>query len=225
MLTIATSERLAPHRPPAPCLAALDDAAPGPSVAVLLNANAKQVNARVRRALSLVVPHEHVFLSESAEQASAIAEEVVARRYRTVFTGGGDGTFVSWVNRILERAERRARAAAALRRPRARHRQRGRRGGRRDPPPRARPRPLPARRGGAAPAALDLAHLRAGRRTPFAGVGIDAAVLNDYVWVKDRLADTPLRRLGLGARATASPSRSARRRAICSSAAPATARS
>ena len=24
---------------------------------------------------------------------------------RTVFTGGGDGTFVSWVNHILDRAE------------------------------------------------------------------------------------------------------------------------
>ncbi|MGC3998442.1 MAG: hypothetical protein QM767_13635 [Anaeromyxobacter sp.] len=38
-----------------------------------------------------------------------------------------------------------------------------------------------------------------GRRTPFAGVGIDAAVLNDYNWVKGQLCDTPLRRLGLGA--------------------------
>jgi hypothetical protein len=38
-----------------------------------------------------------------------------------------------------------------------------------------------------------------GRRTPFAGVGIDAAVLNDYNWVRTRLAGTPLRRLGLGA--------------------------
>src|SRR6266545_3461926 len=56
-----------------------------PGVAVLLNANAKAVNARVRQALSLVVPDEHLFFSTSHEEASAIAEEVVARRYGTVF--------------------------------------------------------------------------------------------------------------------------------------------
>lgn len=174
-----------------------DLAAPFPGVAVLLNANAKQVNARVRRSLSLVVPDEHVYLSASAEEATAIAEEVVARRYRTVFTGGGDGTFVSWVNRILESAERRAarpprfgvlalgtgNAVAGVMGATRRH-------------------------------AHDLARFlrgevdqvrqldlltAAGRRTPFAGVGIDAAVLNDYVWMKERLADTPLRPFGLGA--------------------------
>ena len=58
---IATSERAASLRPPVPCLAPAPESSPGPGVAVLLNANAKQVNARVRRALSLVVPHEHVF--------------------------------------------------------------------------------------------------------------------------------------------------------------------
>jgi diacylglycerol kinase family enzyme len=196
MLRIANSEGLHPHRPASACRGATDAAA-GPGVAVLLNANAKQVNAHVRRALSLVVPDEHVFVSESAEQASAIADVVVARRYRTVFTGGGDGTFVAWVNRILESAER-----IAARPPRF---------------------GILALGTGNAVAEVvgatrrhvnDLArYLRgevdqvrrldlltaAGRRTPFAGIGIDAAVLNDYVWIKERLADTPLRSLGLGA--------------------------
>jgi hypothetical protein len=81
---------------------------PGAEVAVLLNANAKQVNAEVRRALSRVVAGEHLFMSRNQDDAIEIAEEVVARRYGTVFTGGGDGTFVAWVNRILESAERRA---------------------------------------------------------------------------------------------------------------------
>ncbi len=166
-------------------------------VAVLLNANAKAVNAQVRRALSLVVPDEHLFLSKSHEEASAIAEEVVTRRYGTVFTGGGDGTFVGWVNRILENAERRA----------AR-------------PPRFGVLALGtgnavAEMVGASPRrhAQDLArYVRGevgqvrqldlltceGRRTPFAGVGVDAAVLNDYNWLKGRLAGTPLERLGLG---------------------------
>ncbi len=188
--SVATAERYTGFAP--------TFASPSAEVAVLLNANAKQVNARVRHALSSVVPHEHLFLSRSPDEAAAIADEVVARRYRTVFTGGGDGTFVGWVNRILESAERRA----------AR-------------PPRfgvlalgtgnavagmvgATPRRhvedlLRYVRGDAARVRrLDLLTC-GGRRTPFAGVGVDAAVVNDYVWVKSQLEGTPLRRLGLGA--------------------------
>ena len=74
--------------------------------AVLLNANAKQVTPRVRHALSSVVAAEHLFFSRDAEEANAIADTVVTRRYGTVFTGGGDGTFVSWVNRILDASRR-----------------------------------------------------------------------------------------------------------------------
>ena len=64
----------------------------------------------MRRALLGVLPDEHLFSPEEPRRGRVIAEEVVARRYRTVFTGGGDGTFVAWVNRILEtrRAPRRA---------------------------------------------------------------------------------------------------------------------
>jgi diacylglycerol kinase family enzyme len=166
-------------------------------VAVLLNGNAKAVNADVRRALSLVVPDEHLFFSTTHEEASAIADEVVARRYGTVFTGGGDGTFVGWVNRILESAERRC----------AR-------------PPRFGVLALGtgnavAEMVGATPRrhAQDLARFVRGevetvrrldlltcegRRTPFAGAGIDAAVLNDYVWLKRALSGTPIAKLGVG---------------------------
>jgi diacylglycerol kinase family enzyme len=187
--TVATAQRLAPD--PAAF------AAPPAGVAVLLNANAKAVNAQVRRALSLVVPDEDLYISKNHEEASAIADEVVARRYATVFTGGGDGTFVGWVNRILECAERRA-----------------------APPPRFGVLALGTGNAvagmlGATPRrhAHDLARFVRGeagtvrrlelltcegRRTPFAGVGIDAAVLNDYIWVKDRLVGTPLERLGVG---------------------------
>jgi diacylglycerol kinase family enzyme len=166
-------------------------------VAVLLNANAKQVNASVRKALSRVVPDEHLFLSRSAAEANEIADEVVTRRYRTVFSAGGDGTFVSWVNRILESAERRAarpprfgvlalgtgNAVAEMVGATRSHAQdlarfvRGEVGA--------------VRR-------LDLLTCD-GRRTPFAGVGIDAAVVNDYNWMRTRLSETRLRKLGLGA--------------------------
>lgn len=171
--------------------------APGARVAVLLNANAKQVCPAVRRALSRIVADEHLYLSSTHDEADAIAEKVVSRRYATVFTGGGDGTFVAWVNRILEAAER----------------LRGR-------PPRfgvlalgtgnavagmvgANPRrhveDLARYVRGEVPRTRRLDLLTCdGRRTPFAGVGLDAAVLNDYIWLKERLSCTPLRRLGLG---------------------------
>ncbi len=181
----------APHFDPASQLA------PGAGVAVLLNARAKAVNDGVRRALSLVVPPEDLYLSRCHDEAAEIADRVVARRYRTVFTGGGDGTFVAWVNRILDASERR----------RAR-------------PPRFGVLALGtgnavAEMVGATPRrhAEDLARYLSGevkgsrrldlvtcegRRTPFAGVGTDAAVLNDYIWLKERLAGTPIQGLGLG---------------------------
>ena len=167
-------------------------------VAVLLNARAKAVKPGVIEALSRVVPREDLFVSRSGQEAAEIADWVVARRYQTVFTGGGDGTFVSWVNRILEAAERRH-----------------------QPAPRFGVLALGtgnavAELVGASPRrhASDLSRFLAGefgatrridlvscegRRTPFAGVGIDAAILNDYNWLKQQLAGTPLKGLGLGA--------------------------
>ena len=49
-------------------------------VAVLLNANPKQVNAGVKRALSSVLADEHLYFSTSPDDAARIAEKVVARR-------------------------------------------------------------------------------------------------------------------------------------------------
>ena len=167
-------------------------------VAVLLNGNAKAVNASVRAAFSSMVPDEHLFFSTTPDEASHIAEEVVARRYGTVFTGGGDGTFVAWVNRIVEAAERRAarpprfgvlalgtgNAVAGMVGARVRRHAH-------DLARYLRGEVNRVRR-------LDLLTC-AGRRTPFAGVGVDGAVLNDYNWIRTKLAGTPAARLGLGA--------------------------
>jgi diacylglycerol kinase family enzyme len=165
--------------------------------AVLLNANAKQVNAAMRDALARVVPAEDLFFSRSVDDANRIADTVVARRYRTVFTGGGDGTFVSWVNRILDRAEHRAvplprfgvlalgtgNAVAEVVGARANA-------------------PVESLRAWLAGRATGLTRLDLltcnGRRTPFAGVGIDAAVVNDYNWLKRRFGAGALRAAATG---------------------------
>jgi diacylglycerol kinase family enzyme len=172
--------------------------APEPNrAAVLLNANAKQVNARVREELARIVPRDDVFLSRSVEDAHRIAQTVVARGYRTVFTGGGDGTFVGWMNRILD-ACRRSQARAprfgvlALGTGNAVAHLVGARSA-------TAAGALGAWRSGGANGTRRLEMLTCdGRRTPFAGIGVDAAVVNDYRWLKDRLAGTALRPLASG---------------------------
>jgi diacylglycerol kinase family enzyme len=168
-----------------------------PATAVLLNANARQVNDRVRQAIASLVPAHDLFLSRGPDEAARIAETVVGRRYGTVFTGGGDGTFVGWVNRILDRTEER-----------------------RVPAPRfgvmalgtgnAVAEVVGARKDGHVQQLreflaggvhrtrrLDLIACE-GKRTPFAGLGIDAAVLNDYNWLKGKLRETAARGLSTG---------------------------
>jgi diacylglycerol kinase family enzyme len=167
-------------------------------VAVLLNSRAKAVTKSVLRTLSLIVPREDLFLSNSDQEAAEIADWVVARRYQTVFTGGGDGTFVAWINRIIDAAERRHQRAPrfgvlALGTGNAVAEMVG-------ATPRRHARDLSRFLAGefSGTRHLDLVSCE-GRRTPFAGVGIDAAILNDYLWVKDQLAGTPLQALGCGA--------------------------
>ena len=165
--------------------------------AVLLNANAKQVSTRLVRSLERIVPEDDLFLSRSAKDARAIADAVVSRRYETVFTGGGDGTFVGWVNEILSSAERRGaplprfgvlalgtgNAVAEVV------------GARFD----GHVANLTAFAKGEATRVRQLELLTCeGRRTPFAGLGIDAAVLNDYCWLKKQLGETALRRFATG---------------------------
>jgi diacylglycerol kinase family enzyme len=152
--------------------------------AVLLNANAKQVSPRVREALSGLMPEGSLFFSRDADEAHRIADTVVSRGFGTVFTGGGDGTFVSWVNHILDRTETRSAPA-----PRFGVLALGTGNAVAEMVGAGRPiddlrrhlsgEVLPGRR-------LDLVSCE-GRRTPFASAGLDAAVLNDYNWVRTRL--------------------------------------
>jgi diacylglycerol kinase family enzyme len=165
--------------------------------AVLLNGNARHVDDGTLRALGAVVPANDLFLSRSLDDARHIADTVISRGYDTVFTGGGDGTFVGWVNLILDRAERWATTpphfgVLALGTGNAVAEMVGARSD-------AHVENLTAFARGATTRLCRLDLLTCdGRRTPFAGVGIDAAVLNDYRWLKSRLEGTALSRVGLG---------------------------
>jgi len=172
-------------------------------VAVLLNANARSVSDGLKRDLENFVPPEDLYYSRNFDDARAISRQVLDRGYRTILTGGGDGTFVGYVNCLFEQAQQ-PRASSA-------------RGAYKLLPVPAHAVELPrfgvlrlgtgnavAEFAGASGRKLGVVedilrarsgevslartlHLLAheGKRAPFAGLGIDAAVLNDYASVKD----------------------------------------
>ena len=186
-------------------------------VAVLLNANAKSVDEKLRREIGRFVPTEDVYYSRSLDEARDIVGTVLTRGYGTLLTGGGDGTFVGYVNELRSALDRTddlpmwTRGGAAL-----------------QMAPRKKQLPkfgvLKLGTGnalagllGSSPSTVgvveDILRARsgdvrstrrlhlvdcAGKLAPFAGVGLDGRVLNDYVAVKTRLASTPLKGLGAG---------------------------
>src|SRR5256885_9792117 len=75
-------------------------------VAVLLNANARSVSETLKRELENFVPPEDLYYSRCFDDARSIARSVLDKGYRTVLTGGGDGTFVGYVNCLFEEARR-----------------------------------------------------------------------------------------------------------------------
>ena len=167
-------------------------------VAVLLNGNARKVNARVLRALSHVVPQGDLFLSRSELDARRIAQQVVDRGYQTVFMGGGDGTVTCFVNEILTQVALRRQhhptptprfgvlklgtgnSVASLVKASS-----TRGDGFVDDVLKARAGEVPGFR------SIDLL-LIDGKRAPFAGVGMDGKLLNDYNWVKQNFGQGPL---------------------------------
>jgi diacylglycerol kinase family enzyme len=174
-------------------------------VAVLLNANARSVSDGLKRELENFVPPEDLYYSRCFDDARSIARQVLDKGYGTILTGGGDGTFVAYVNCLFEQAQQPGGASL--------------RGAFKLLPVPAHAVDLPrfgvlklgtgnavAEFSGASGRRLgvveDILRTRSGevsvarplfllshdgKRAPFAGLGIDAAVLNDYVSMKDRL--------------------------------------
>lgn len=68
--------------------------------AVVLNGNAGRVTPRLRKALREVVPDDRLFLTESQDHAREVLQGCVEREVRTVFAGGGDGTIVDTINTL-----------------------------------------------------------------------------------------------------------------------------
>lgn len=160
---------------------------PDGDVAVLLNANAGRVNRSIARLVQTTLPGATLYWTRSLAEAEDAMESVLVSGFQTLFCGGGDGTIIDMANRLRRFAAvprlgiLRLGTGNAL-----------------------------ASWAGARAVAADLlawAHsepfqeipLRmieaAGESFPFAGLGWDAAVLNDYRKAKESMEATPLRRL------------------------------
>jgi len=163
-------------------------------VAVVVNANARQVTPKVIRALSHVVAEDDFFVSHSQLQMGRIAKTLLERQYQVVFCGGGDGTFVTVVNEVFQRLERGG-AKAPRRSPRFGILKLGTGNGLASlvhaSPARGERMLEDVLRAKAGEVTgvrrLDML-LVEGQRTPFAGLGVDGKLLNDYVWVRNHLA-------------------------------------
>jgi diacylglycerol kinase family enzyme len=167
-------------------------------VAVLINGNARGVSDRVIRLVSSVVPPEHLHISRSLTESRVLCRRILEAGYEAVLTGGGDGTFVQFVSHIRDLSRGPARPGGAVR---------------------AMPavgvlklgtgNALAGLVGASEPTEEGLtsdfwrarytAHTREmrfvdveGRVAPFAGVGLDGRILNDYNFLKDRSRGTAL---------------------------------
>jgi len=169
-----------------------------PRIAVVVNGNAKNVTAEVISTLDQILLGGDLFVSRSLEEADEIAKVVVSRRYGTVLTGGGDGTFSVMVTKVYAEAMRQGEEL-----PRFGFLKLG--------TGNALAHVVGASGSGRGDLAADIRRLReeAGSRevglvqvdgvlAPFCGFGADAMVLKDYEAVKRALAGTPFERFGTG---------------------------
>ena len=173
--------------------------------AVLLNARAKGWTGAVHEAVQRYVSREDLFLTDNFHQAKRTVDKLLSTDYDAIFTGGGDGTIVYLINEV----ERRVRAGQI---------------------PREQAPPIGVLRLGTGNALAtylgsddiirDLRALRSGAQLavhdvnmieneselfPFAGMGWDADILNDYELVKEMTRDTSVENYvtGLGGYAAA----------------------
>ena len=171
---------------------------PSQRIAVVVNGNAKNVDAEVISTLDQILLGGDLFVSRRLEDARDIARTLVERGYGTVLTGGGDGTFTVMVTEVVREARRQGRAL-----PRFGFLKLG--------TGNALAWVVGASKAKGRGLAADIQRLRddAGSRpvrlidvegfiAPFCGFGADAVMLSDYADVKSRLSKTPLRRMAQG---------------------------
>ncbi|HDH97163.1 MAG TPA: hypothetical protein ENF73_05505 [Proteobacteria bacterium] len=74
----------------------------GREIAVLLNENARKVGRRVKKAILKAYPKVHLYTSRTLDEAKAKVRELLHKGYERVMCGGGDGTLVSFFSHMKE---------------------------------------------------------------------------------------------------------------------------
>jgi diacylglycerol kinase family enzyme len=161
-------------------------------VAVLINGNARGVSDRVIRLVSSVVPPEHLYISRSITEGRAVVRRILTSGYDVVLTGGGDGTFVQFVTQIRELF---GVTTGAVRMPAVGVLKLGTGNalagllGCSEPTEEGLTNDFWRARYTALTREMRFIDVE-GRVAPFAGVGLDARILNDYNFLKDRSRGT-----------------------------------
>lgn len=150
-------------------------------VAVVLNGNARSVNEHLISDLRGLLQDETLYVSHSLDQSRFIARHIVNKGFDTVLCGGGDGTFTQVISDILALRPVKAPVFGLLRLGTGNAMAE-----------------VLGSKAGLKGIASDLRQVREtnnrkainllsseGRLTPFAGVGLDAMILEDYKKTRD----------------------------------------
>lgn len=161
--------------------------------AFFLNANAKSVTKTFLRKVTTFIAKEDLYLSTNFQEASVNMSAILHKGYAHVFCGGGDGTVIGAINLIYQHHKMHPHEALpnigvlalgtgnAI--ARFLHAQK----------------PLKDIKNIASgksikPIALSMIEAQ-GQLTPFAGIGYDGELINDFESVKEIFFDSPLRKL------------------------------
>lgn len=166
----------------------------GRDIAVLLNQNARKVTRKIVTNVQQFVPEAQLYISRSLDEGQELIRDIVQRDYTHLVCGGGDGTIVETINQLRNAFIEAGRSLSEM--PKlgflklgtgnAWSAWLGADSGKRSLPRMAISDRWKLRRVNLVESENRLYH--------FAGMGWDAAILNDYVAMKQRLTNTPLAR-------------------------------
>ncbi len=162
-------------------------------VAFLLNANARSVTRSLQKVVSDVIPKEDLYVSTSLSEAERLLNVILSKGYAYLFCGGGDGTVIFAINLLNSYAKLMPHAPIprigvlrlgtgnALARFLDAH-----------SPKEDINRILSGKR--ITPVDVSMIETSNGQLTPFAGIGYDGELMNDFESVKEIFFESPFRK-------------------------------
>lgn len=162
-------------------------------VAFLLNANAKNVSHKKKESLAKMIPPGDLYFSESLEEAERIIKKIIDDKYSYIFCGGGDGTVVCTINLLNKHTanlpEHQIPLIGVLRlgTGNALARILGARSPKED---------IKAILSGQSlkPMLISMVETKDGLQAPFAGIGYDGELMNDFEAIKQLAKGSPLQK-------------------------------